>query len=111
MTQFFEKYYETIISKGYYTQLIDGLLNTIIITLGALAIGVVIGTVISLIKYFSDDTPALKPLAVLCDIYTTVIRGIPVTVLLLIFYFVIFVSSDDGVMVATLTFGINSGAY
>ena len=111
MTEFFTKYYETIIESGYYKMLLDGLLNTVIITLGALAIGVVIGTVISLIKYFAEDTPVLKPLSILCEIYTTVIRGIPVVVLLLIFYFVVFASSDNGVMVAILTFGINSGAY
>lgn len=111
MTEFFTKYYETIIESGYYKMLLDGLLNTVIITLGALAIGVVIGTVISLIKYFAEDTPMLKPLSILCEIYTTVIRGIPVVVLLLIFYFVVFASSDNGVMVAILTFGINSGAY
>jgi His/Glu/Gln/Arg/opine family amino acid ABC transporter permease subunit len=111
LTEFFTKYYETIIESGYYKMLLDGLLNTVIITLGALAIGVVIGTVISLIKYFAEDTPVLKPLSILCEIYTTVIRGIPVVVLLLIFYFVVFASSDNGVMVAILTFGINSGAY
>ena len=53
----------------------------------------------------------LKPIAVICDLYITVIRGIPVVVLLLIFYFIIFASSDNGVMVAIITFGINSGAY
>lgn len=107
----FEKYYETIVETGYYTLLLEGFRNTIIITLGALAIGVVIGTVISLIKYFADDVPVLKPFAWICDLYTTVIRGIPVVVLLLIFYFVIFAASDNGLLVATITFGINSGAY
>ena len=107
----FEKYYETIVETGYYTLLLEGFRNTIIITLGALAIGVVIGTVISLIKSFADDVPVLKPFAWICDLYTTVIRGIPVVVLLLIFYFVIFAASDNGLLVATITFGINSGAY
>ncbi len=107
----FEKYYETIIETGYYNLLLEGLGNTIIITLGALAIGVLIGTLVSLAKYFADDVAALKPVVWLCDIYTTVIRGVPVVVLLLIFYFAIFVSVSDGVLVATLTFGINSGAY
>lgn len=111
MTAWFEKYYETIIASGYYQILIEGLINTVLITLGALAIGVLIGAVIAVIKYFAEDVPALKPLAVICDVYITVIRGIPVVVLLLIFFFVIFASADDGVLVATLTFGINSGAY
>ena len=111
MTAWLEKYAETIIDSGYYKLLLEGLNNTLIITIGALLIGVVIGTVISVIKYFADDVAALKPIAVICDLYITVIRGIPVVVLLLIFYFIIFASSDNGVMVAIITFGINSGAY
>ena len=111
MVAWLEKYAETIIDSGYYKLLLEGLGNTLIITLGALAIGVVIGTVISLVKYFADDVPALKPFSVICDLYITVIRGIPVVVLLLLFFFVILAFSDNGVMVAILTFGINSGAY
>ena len=42
--------------------------------------------------------------------YTTVIRGIPVTVLLLVFFYIVLVSSE-GITVAIITFGINSGAY
>ena len=111
MTTWLQKYAETIIDSGYYKLLLEGLQNTLIITIGALIIGVLIGTLISVIKYFADDTPLLKPLAAVCDLYITVIRGIPVVVLLLIFYFIIFASSDNGVMVAIITFGINSGAY
>ena len=111
MAAWLEKYAETIIDSGYYKLLLEGLSNTLVITLGALVIGVLIGTVISVIKYFADDTPVLKPIAMICDLYITVIRGVPVVVLLLIFYFIIFASSDNGVMVAIITFGINSGAY
>ena len=74
--------------------LLDGLKNTIIITLGALLIGIVLGTAVAVIKFLAEEKPALKPLAWLCNIYVTVVRGVPVVVLLLIFYF-----------------GINSGAY
>jgi len=107
---FIAKYTETFITSGYYTLMFEGLKNTMIMTLGALAIGVVIGTIISVIKYFSEDVPALKPLAVLTDIYVTVIRGIPIVVLLLIFYFIIMVSAE-GIAVGIVAFGINSGAY
>ena len=107
----FEKYYETVIESGYYKLLLEGFGNTLLITLGALAIGVVIGTIIAVTKYFCEDTPALKPLYWLCDLYTTVIRGIPIVVLLLITFLIIFAASDNGVLVAVITFGINSGAY
>ena len=110
MSAWLDKLYETFIETGYYTLLIEGFKNTMIITLGALCIGVVIGTLIAVTKYFAEDVPALKPLAALCDIYVTVIRGIPVVVLLLIFFFII-MKSADGISVGILTFGINSGAY
>ena len=110
MAAWLDKLHETFIETGYYTLLLEGLGNTIIITLGALVIGVVIGMIIAVIKYFAVDVPALKPLAVVCDFYVTAIRGIPVVVLLLIFYFIV-MASADGITVAILTFGINSGAY
>ena len=111
MSQWFAKLYETFIATEYYTLLLDGFKNTIIITLGALAIGVVIGAIIAVIKYFAEDSEAMKPFAAICNVYVTVIRGIPMVVLLLVFYYIIMKSSTNGVLVATITFGINSGAY
>ena len=90
--------------------LLDGLKNTIIITLGALLIGIVLGTAVAVIKFLAEEKPALKPLAWLCNIYVTVVRGVPVVVLLLIFYFVI-LRSADGIVTGIVAFGINSGAY
>ena len=110
MTAWLEKLNETFILSGGYRYIIEGFRNTIIITLGALIIGVVIGFLIAIIKYFAEESPRLKPLAILCDLYTTVIRGIPITVLLLIFYLILFVTAAD-LTVAILAFGINSGAY
>ena len=106
-----EKYYETIIESGYYKLLLEGFGNTLLITIGALIIGVIIGTILSVTKYFCEDVPAIKPICWLCDLYITVIRGIPVVVLLLMTFLLIFASSDNGVLVAVITFGINSGAY
>ena len=110
MNAWFEKLYETFIESGGYRYLLEGFQNTIIITLGALVIGVAIGALIAIIKYFAEESSSLKPLAWLCDLYTTVIRGIPITVLLLIFYLIILVTASD-IVVAILAFGINSGAY
>ena len=110
MSAWFNKLYETFIASGGYRFVLEGFKNTIVITLGALIIGVLIGSVIAITKYFADESPRLKPLALLCDLYTTVIRGVPITVLLLIFYLVILVSASD-LTVAITAFGINSGAY
>ena len=110
MEAWINKLYETFIETEYYKLLLEGLGNTLIITAGALVIGVVIGMLIALIKFFAEDVPSLRPLSFICDLYVTVIRGIPVVVLLLIFYYIIMVSAE-GTAVGIITFGINSGAY
>ena len=107
----FERLRETFIVDGNYKLLFEGLGNTLLITLAALAIGVVIGAAIAVLKYYAEGNPKLRLVNWICDTYTTVIRGIPVTVLLLIFYFVIIVSDNDGIVTAIIAFGINSGAY
>ena len=53
----------------------------------------------------------MKVLNALCNLYLVVIRGTPVVVQLLIMYFIVFASSKNGILVAVITFGINSGAY
>ncbi len=105
-----EQLHETFIVQERYKWMLEGLSNTLIITLGALIIGVALGTVIATIKYFSEDRKVLKILGKLCDIYVTTIRGIPVVVLLLIFYYLI-LKSSEGVVVGIVTFGLNSAAY
>ena len=90
--------------------LLDGFKNTLIITFGALLIGIVLGTTVAVIKFLAEEKAALRPLAWLCNLYVTVVRGIPVVVLLLIFYFVI-LRSADGIVTGIVAFGINSGAY
>ena len=107
----FEKLYETFIVDNRYMWMLEGLGNTLVITFGALAIGVIIGTLVAVAKYYCEGNKKLRFISWLCDLYTTVIRGIPMTVLLLLFFFVLFVSARNGVPVAVAAFGINSGAY
>ena len=106
----FNKLHETFIDGDRYKMLLEGFGNTILITIGALIIGVIIGAAIAVAKYYSEGNPKLKIINAICDLYTTVVRGIPVTVLLLIFFYIILVSAE-GVTVAIIAFGINSGAY
>lgn len=110
MSAWFAKLNETFIASGYYRLMLDGFKNTIIITLGALAISIVLGSLIAVIRYLGEDVPAMKPVVKVLTFYVNVIRGIPVVVLLLIFYFVI-MKSSDGLVVGIITFGINSSAY
>ena len=114
----FETLYNTFIVSDRWMTLVEGLTATLIMTMGALIIGVVIGTVVAVVKVFAAGTRGktfsdrvLSFFDKICNIYITVIRGIPVVVQLLISFFIIFTSAKDGLWVATLTFGINSGAY
>ena len=107
----FDTLRDTFLEDNRYMWMVEGLGNTLLITLGALVIGVIIGTIIAITKYYCEGNKKLRFLSWLCDLYTTVIRGIPITVLLMLFFFVIFVFARDGVPVAIAAFGINSGAY
>ena len=107
----FDKLQETFLEDDRYLWMLEGLGNTLLITFGALVIGVIIGTLVAVTKYFCEGNRKLRFVSWLCDVYTTVIRGIPMTVLLLLFFFVLFVSARNGVPVAIAAFGINSGAY
>lgn len=103
--------------------LTEGLLNTMVITLFALIIGIVIGIVVAAVRSTYDKNGAdmklrggigyilIRILNFICTLYLTVIRGTPVVVQLMIMYFLILASSTNGVLVATVAFGINSGAY
>lgn len=114
LNKWFDTLYNTFIVDDRYKTLVDGFGKTIIITLGALVIGVIIGTIVAVIKVFADHNKksvVLKVLDKICNVYITVIRGIPVVVQLLITFFIIFSNAKDGTWVAVITFGINSGAY
>ena len=102
---------DTFLEDNRYMWMVEGLGVTLKITIGALIIGVIIGTLIAIAKYFSEGNKKLRWVNWICDFYTTVIRGIPMTVLLLLFFFVLFVFARDGVPVAIAAFGVNSGAY
>jgi His/Glu/Gln/Arg/opine family amino acid ABC transporter permease subunit len=103
---------EIITTPEYLGYLFKGFANTIIITLIAAIIGLVLGFLVAITKIFAADNKYLKIPAIIANLYTTVIRGTPVVVQLLIIYFVIFGSVDiSKVLIAIIAFGLNSGAY
>ena len=109
------------IVKDRYKYITDGLLNTIKISFVALILGIIIGTILAVIRTAYDcsyeemkDGFKKKLLAIgngIAKLYITVIRGTPVMIQMMIMFFVIFSFARDGLPVAMLTFGINSGAY
>ncbi len=108
--------YTNFIAEDRWKYLTDGLKVTIIITLAALVIGIVLGALVAVVRVTHDKACrpglGLRLLNAVCQFYLTVIRGTPVMVQLLIMYFVVFATVDPGKLaVAIIAFGINSGAY
>ncbi len=107
-----QEFYLNFIKENRWKYIVDGLETTLIVTFGALILGVVIGFLVAIIRSTYEKTKKLKILNFICNIYITVIRGTPVVVQLLIIYYVVFGSVKiDKVLVAVLAFGLNSGAY
>lgn len=118
------EYFETV--KLHFTQsfvtndrwklYLEGLGVSLILTLGALSIGILLGILVGIVRTAYDQKSGkkgavLSVLNAICKVYTTVIRGTPMMVQLLIMNFVIFSSTRNLMMVAILSLGINSGAY
>ncbi len=105
-------FYQNFIQDDRWRYIVDGLGNTLKITLFSVVIGIALGFLVAVIRSTYEKTGGLKFLNLLCRIYLTVIRGTPVLIQLLIIYFVVFGSMKiDKVLVAVMAFGINSGAY
>ena len=113
MSDFIDKLKETFVTDDRWVYLVRGLGNTLIITVCAAVIGIILGFVVAMIRSTHDKTGKLKVGNFICRIYLTVIRGTPMVVQLMIMYFVIFatLNSKYKILVAILSFGINSGAY
>ncbi len=112
--------YKCFIFDNRYEMYIEGLGNTLLMTFLALLIGVALGVVVALVRVTWDKNGSqmrgvskfvLAVFNAICKVYLTVIRGTPVVVQLMIWYFVVFASSRNGLMIGAFAFGINSGAY
>ena len=112
--------YKSFIYDDRYEMYIRGLGNTLLLTALATLMGIVLGVIIALLRSTWDKNGhamhglpkiALRIVNAFCNVYLTVIRGTPVLVQLMIWYFVVFASSRNGLMIAAFAFGINSGAY
>ncbi len=112
-SQMYDLFYQAFIQNGRYMLYITGLGQTLLMAAGATVLGVVIGTLVAIVKVYALDNRMLKPLEVLADMYIGFIRGTPIIVQLFIIYFSIFkwVPGEYAVLVAILAFGLNSGGY
>ncbi len=113
---------QTFITDNRWRYFVSGIAATLEVTVLALVLGTIIGVLVAVARSAHDSQRGnqkglghivLGVLDWLCKLYLTVIRGTPSTVQLLIMWFIVFqwAGSDSMLWVASLSFGINSGAY
>ena len=97
---------------------LQGLGVTLELTVVALIFGVLLGLVVATVRSAHDQqrpgrrkNPLLGLVNILCQLYTTVIRGTPMLVQLYIWTFVILPAERNKVLVGFIGLGVNSGAY
>ena len=117
LTELGGRFHTAFVAEDRWKLYVDGLVVTLELTVLALILGVAIGLVVAVIRSAHDQqrpgrrNPLLGFVNALLNIYTTVIRGTPMMVQILIWCFVIFTSSRNKIMVGAIGLGINSGAY
>ena len=114
-------FYDCFIAYDYYLLYLKGLRNTVIIAVGACLLGLIIGIIVTCTRIAPKKLFIMRLLDKIVKLYVTVIRGTPVVLQLFICYFVLLksissagffgIKDTEGIFVAILTFGINSGAY
>jgi His/Glu/Gln/Arg/opine family amino acid ABC transporter permease subunit len=85
---------------------LDGFYITLQVTLFGVMLGVTLGLLSALMRI-----SRFRALRWVSTVYITVIRGTPVMVQLMIWWFVVFAGVDNGLLVGIIAFGANSGAY
>lgn len=115
-------FWEVIFGGNRWLFLWWGLEVTLVLTVLSLILGSIIGVIIALMRTSkimpfrnskNKKISIFNPFACFAKIYVDIIRGTPLLVQLLIMYYVVFGSYQfmPKIFIATVAFGINSGAY
>lgn len=118
---FLSQFQKAFIVDSRWKIFLKGFVNTMIITLAAAAIGILIGVVIAVFRYMASQKDPRKKRTFgsavigvidwLMAAYVAVIRGTPLAIQLMIMAFIVLRGVSDGMVVAIVAFGLNSGAY
>ncbi len=108
---FVQKLKNNFITDHRYQYILRGLVNTLLISVLSVILGVFLGGLIAVVRTTHDRTGGLSFPDFICRVYLTIVRGTPAMVQLLIFYYIILVSVSNKITVAVIAFGLNSAAY
>lgn len=109
--QLSDEFQAAFVTDSRWNLYLGGLGVTLEIALLSALLGIVLGTTICMMKLSRTKNGKGTILSVIANIYIDIIRGTPSVLQLLIMWFIIMRSSTNGVLVAVISFGINSGAY
>jgi polar amino acid transport system substrate-binding protein len=102
-----ERLHANLIEENRFELILSGLGVTAIISVLAAVFGTLLGAVICFLRMSRQ-----RLLSAFAGFYIWLLRGIPVLVLLMIIYYIVFASVDvNAVAVAAVAFGLNMGAY
>ncbi|MBO7196990.1 MAG: amino acid ABC transporter permease [Clostridia bacterium] len=108
---FFNSIGVLITNEKYMGMLFEGLGTTLLISVFAALLGLVLGTLVAIVG-ISGDSPIMKLPKLICKLYVTIIRGTPMALQLFIMAYTIFaIRGFPKEITAIIAFGINSGAY
>ena len=105
-----DSFYRAFIAQQRYLLYLDGLKVTILVSVIAILIGVALGTILALMRLTAEQKGKRTLLSKIAYVYIDIIRGTPTLTQLMIMYFVI-LKGQNGLLVGSLTFGLNSAAY
>lgn len=109
---FFETIALIFSNEKYLMMIWEGLQTTLVISLGAAALGLLLGLLVAIVKISNSKSKWMAIPRFLCGVYTTLIRGTPMALQLFILTFVVFaIRGFPTTVTAIIAFGINSGAY
>ena len=105
------KAYVAFIEQDRWKLYLKGLGITMEVAFFAAIIGIIIGTVLAFMKLSVKRNGKPSFLARIANAYIDIIRGTPSVLQLLIMWFIVLSFGRNKILVACLSFGINSGAY